>query len=106
MIGFIGLFNNENVKIEKNLEKIRQKKCDSHNKYQASYCCINPSCYVDELFSTKRLVQIKENCKIDPAYQEKIHQVLQDLDHIFGKSKENINKIKVFKSFQKFSEIF
>ena len=49
--------------------------------------------YVDELFSTKRLDQIKENCKIDPAYQEKIHQVLQDLDHIFGKLKENINKI-------------
>ena len=74
-------------KIEENFEKIRQKKCDTHNKYKASYCCINSLCVknlscflcelcyknhsknhlnsqeiksIGDLFSTKTLSQMKE----------------------------------------------
>ena len=43
MFDYVNLFSDEN-KIEENFEKLRQKKCDNHNKYKASYCCINPLC--------------------------------------------------------------
>ena len=108
------------IKIEENLEKIRQKRCDSHNKYKASHFCTNLSCIkdsisflcefcynnhfinhfnnkeiktVDEIFSTKRLTQMKEDCKIDSSHQEKINQILQDLDQIFRKLKETLCNI-------------
>ena len=110
------MFNyvNAEIKIEKNLENLRQRKCDSHNKYKASYFCTNFSCVknstsflceicyknhsrnhlnsqeiksVWDLFPMKRLNQMKEDCKIDPAHQEKINRISQDLDQIFGKLK-------------------
>ena len=120
MISFIGLVDNE-LKIQENLEKIRHKKCDSHNKYQASHFCTNSSCvknstsflcelcynthsnnhlnhkeikYVDELFSTKILAQMKEDCKLHLAFEEKISKILQDVDQKFGKLKKTISKIK------------
>ena len=119
MIGFIGLVDSE-IKIQENLEKIRQKRCDSHSKYKASHFCTNISCVknstsflcelclknhsknhfncqeiktVDEIFSTKRLTQIKEDFKIDSSHTDKISQVLKDIDEKFGKLKVNINKI-------------
>ena len=119
MLSFVNLVNDE-MKIQENLEKIRQKKCDSHNKYQASHFCTNPSCIknstsflcefcynnhsknhlnrkeiktIDELFSTKRLTQMKEDCKLDSAFEEKVIQVLQDLDRKFGKLKKTVSKI-------------
>ena len=49
MIGFIDIINDKDAKIEENLEKIRQERCDNHNKHQASYCCINPSCVKNSL---------------------------------------------------------
>ena len=109
MLSYVNLVNND-VKIEENLERIRQKRCDNHNKYKASYFCTNLSslknstsflcqfCYnnhsinhlkykeiqsVEDLFSTKRLTQMKDDCKIDPSFQDKINKVLQDLGHIF-----------------------
>ena len=108
-------FVNDEIERQENLEKIRQKKCDNHNKYQVSHFCTNPSCVqnstsflcelcynnhsknhlihkkiktVDELFSTKRLAQMKEYSKIHLAYEDKIDQVLQDLDHKFRKLKK------------------
>ena len=36
---------------------------------------------------------MKEDCKIDSAYQEKINQISQDLDQIFGKLKETLSNI-------------
>ena len=111
---------NDEIKIEENLGKMRQKKCDNHNKYKASYCCINPFCIktlscflcelcyknhsqnhlnclqirpMDDLFSTKKLTQMKEDCKIDPAHQQKINTILKDLDQIFGKLKYNLCNI-------------
>ena len=36
---------------------------------------------------------MKEDCSIDPAYQNKIIQVLQDVDHKFRKLKKTISKI-------------
>ena len=119
MIGFIGLADSE-LKIQENLVKIRHKKCDSHNKYQASYFCTNSSCvknstsflcelcykkhsknhlnyqkiqYVDEIFSTKRLARMKEDCKIDSAYEEKVSQVLQNIDQKFEKLKKTLCNI-------------
>ena len=118
MIGFA----NDEIKIQENLEKLRQKRCDSHNKYKASYFCTNISCVknsasflcdlcyrnhsknhvtsqeiktVDEIFSTKKLTQIKEDCKMDSSNidTDKINQVLKDLDDKFGKLKVNICKI-------------
>ena len=41
----------------------------------------------------KRFTEMKEDSKIDPAYQEKINLILQDLDQIFGKLKENLCNI-------------
>ena len=106
--------------IQNNLLNLRQRKCDTHKKYQASHFCTNSLCVknsesflcelcyenhaknhqiqkeiktVDELFSTKRLAQIKENCNVDPVYQYKIDQVLQDIDQKFGKLKGTISKI-------------
>ena len=107
---------NDEIKIEENLEKLRQKKCDTHNKYKASHFCMNPLCinnslsflcelcyinhskdhfnhkeikYVDEIFfSTKRLTQMKEDCKIDTIHEGKINVILQNLDQIFEKLKE------------------
>ena len=120
MIGFIRLVNDQDAKIQENLEKIRQKKCESHNKYQASHFCTNSTCVknstsflcelcynnhsknhlnskeiktVDELFSTKRLTQIKEGCKLDLLYEDKISQVLQDIDKKFRKLKKTISSI-------------
>ena len=40
---YVNLIDDEK-KIEDNFEKLLPKKCDSHNKYKASYCCINPLC--------------------------------------------------------------
>ena len=112
----IGLIESA-IKIEANLEKIRQKKCDSHNRYKASYFCTNVSCVinstsflcelcydnhsknlpnhreikaVDDLFSTKRLTQIKQDCKID---EDKIKLLLLDVDQKFGKLRENFSRI-------------
>ena len=119
MIGFIDLTDSE-AKIEENLEKIRQKRCDSHNKYKAAYFCTNVSCIknstsflcglcydnhsknhlnnkeiksIEDLFSTKRLSQIKEDSKIDSSHEVKLKQILQDLDEKFGKLKESFNSI-------------
>ena len=119
MISFIGLTNGE-IKIEENFEKIRQKKCDSHNRYKASHFCTNISCVknstsflcelcyrshsknhvisqeiktIDEIFSTKRLTQIKVDCKMDSSNKNKVDQVLKGLDEKFGKLKVNICKI-------------
>ena len=116
MIQFIDFVNDE-IKIEENFEKLRQRKCNSHNKYKACYFCTNFSCVqnstsflcelcyndhpknhfnnkeiksVEDLFSMKRLIQMKEDCKIDPAYQDKINQISQDLDQIFEKLKETL----------------
>ena len=106
------------IKMEENFDKLLQRKCDGHNKYKASYFCINPLCVknstsflcelcynnhckshlkhkeiktVDEIFSTKRFNQMKEDCKIDSSHQDKINKLLQDLDHIFGKLKETLS---------------
>ena len=114
------LSNEEKMSIEENFEKLCQKKCNEHNKYKASYFCVNPLCvtnsscflcqfcyknhskthlnyyeikYIDEIFSTKGLTQMKEDCKIDPAYQEKVNAVLQDLDQIFEKLKSTLCSI-------------
>ena len=119
MIGFIDLVDGE-IKIQENFEKLRQKRCDSHNKYKASHFCTNISCItnstgflcelcynnhskdhpnhkeiksVDDLFSMKRLTQIKEDCRIDTVYEEKINAISQDLDQIFGKLKKTFNEI-------------
>ena len=119
MIGHISLVNDER-KIEENFEKLRQKKCDSHNKYKATYCCTNFSCIknstsflcefcyknhsqnhlncqeiksVGDLFSMKRLTQMKEDCKIDSSHEEKINVILQDVDHVFGELKESFCNI-------------
>ena len=113
------LFNEETT-IENNFEKLRQRKCDSHNKYKASYFCTNSLCVtnslcflcqlcyknhsknhlnyqkimsIEDLFSVKALAQMKEDCKIDSALQEKINQISQDLDQIFGKLKETLSII-------------
>ena len=43
MFSYVDLANDDEIKIEENLEKIRQKRCDSHNKYQVSHFCTNPS---------------------------------------------------------------
>ena len=117
---FSYVFANDTIKIEEKLEKIRQKKCDSHNKYKASHFCTNLSCVknstsflcefcyknhsqnhincqeiksVGDLFSMKRFTQMKEDCRIDPAYQEKIDAILQDVDNIFGKLKDTLCNI-------------
>ena len=109
MFGYANLISDEK-KIEENFEKLLQRKCDNHNKYKASYFCTNISCVknstnflcelcynnhskshlyhkeiksVWDLFQMKRFNQMKEDCKIDPADQEKINQISQDLDHMF-----------------------
>ena len=119
MFSYVNLVNND-IKIEENLEKLRQKRCDSHSKYKASYFCTNFSCLknstsflcefcynnhstnhlkqkeiqsVEDLFSTKRLTQMKEDCKIDSSHEDKINKVLQDLDHIFKTLKINLCNI-------------
>ena len=119
MIRFINLVDDE-IKLEENLEKICQKRCDSHNKYKATHFCTNFSCVknstsflcelcynnhsknhlkhkeikgVEDLFSLKRMSQIKEDCKIDPVHQEKINQISQELDKIFGKLKETFSNM-------------
>ena len=88
------LFNEETT-IENNLEKLRQRKCDSHNKYKASYFCTNSLCVtnslcflcqlcyknhsknhfinqeiksIEDLFSTKALTQMKEDSQLDSSY--------------------------------------
>ena len=103
-------FITNDIKIEENFEKLLQRKCDGHNKYKASYFCTNLSCVknstsflcelcydnhpqnhcnhkeiksVGDLFQMKRFNQMKEDCKIDPSFQDKINNVLQDLDHMF-----------------------
>ena len=45
---------------------------------------------VKDLFSIKGLSEMKEDCKIGPAYQEKIYQISQDRDQIFKKLKETL----------------
>ena len=122
MFNHINLIGNVDLvdgitKVEENFEKIRQKQCDNHNKYKASYCCINPLCVknsscflcelcyknhsqnhincqeiksIGDLFSMKKLTQMKEDCKKDPAYQEKINKISQDVDDIFVKLKETL----------------
>ena len=119
MFSYVNLVSND-IKIEENLEKIRQKRCDNHNKYEASHFCTNLSCVknstsflcelcynnhpknhfnhkeiqsVGDLFQMKRFNQMKEYAKFDPAHQEKINQISQDLDHIFGKLKETLSNI-------------
>ena len=119
MINFVSLIDGE-FKIEENLEKIRQKKCNSHNKYKASYFCINPSCvknstsflcelcynnhsknhaqcqeikFIDDLFSTKRFSQIIEDYQKNSSDRDEIDTILQDLDQIFGKLKGDISNI-------------
>ena len=136
MFTYVNLVSDEK-KIEENLEKIRQKRCDSHNKYKASHFCSNILCvknstsflcqfcynnhsinhlkykeihFVEDLFSTKSLTQMKEDSKLDSSHEDKINKILQDLDHIFGKLKENLrividqecNKAKAYVK-QKFS---
>ena len=73
---------NAEIIIEVNLEKLRQKRCNSHNKHKATYFCTNHSCVTNSksflcafcyknhyhsihfsggeklLFSTKRFIQI------------------------------------------------
>ena len=119
MLSHMNLISND-IKIEENFEKILQRKCDSHNKYKAFYFCTNLSCvknstsflcelcynnhpkshfnhkeiqYLGDLFQIKRLKQMKEECKIDPSFREKINKVLEDLDNIFGKLKETSSKM-------------
>ena len=41
----------------------------------------------------KRLTQMKEDYKIDTAYQEKLNEISQDLDQIFGKLKVTLCNI-------------
>ena len=111
---------NDDIKIEENLEKIRQKSCDSHKKYQASYFCTNIICvknsccflcefcysnhpidhfnhkeiqYIDDLFSTKRLTQMKADSKLDSSYEDKINKILKYLDQIFEKLKMTLSNI-------------
>ena len=40
---FIDLADGD-IKIEQNFEKLRQKKCNNHDKQKASYFCTNVSC--------------------------------------------------------------
>ena len=109
MLSFVNLVSDD-IKIEENFEKLLQRKCDTHNKYKASYCCINLLCVknsccflcelcysnhpqshlnnkeiktVDQIFSTKRFTQMKDDCKIDPSFQDIINKVLQDIDNMF-----------------------
>ena len=43
MFSHVNLISHD-IKIEKNFEKLLQRKCDSHTKYKASYFCTNHSC--------------------------------------------------------------
>ena len=119
MLNSVSLIDSE-IKIQENLKKIRQIKCASHNKNKASYFCTNASCvqnstsflcelcydnhsknhaqhheikYIDDIFSTNRFNQIKADCKIDPSYQDKIDQILHDIDQMFGSLKENFGNV-------------
>ena len=119
MLSYVNLVSND-LKIEENLEKIRQKRCDSHNKYKASHFCTNHLCIknstsflcqfcynnhsknhknneeiqsVEDLFSTKRLTQMKEDCKLDSSHEDTINEILQVLDQIFGKLKETFSNV-------------
>ena len=109
MLSYVNLVSND-MKIEDNLEKLRQRKCDSHNKYKASYLCTNPLCVtnslcflcqlcyknhsknhfinqeiksIEDLFYTKALTRMKEYYKIDSSHEDKIEAISQDLDQIF-----------------------
>ena len=102
MLSYVNLVSND-IKIQENLEKLRQRKCNSHNKYKASYFCTNALCVInslcflcqlcyknhskihfidqemrpiDDLFSTKALVQRKEDSKLDSSHEDTINKIL------------------------------
>ena len=48
MFSYVDLVSND-IKIEENLEKLRQKNCDEHKKYKASHFCTNLSCVTNSM---------------------------------------------------------